>query len=685
MTGRCAAVFRPGRIGGLVLPNRIVMGSMHLGIETADDGGAALAAFYTERARSAGLMVTGGWAVNREGMGGPDYGLLNDETGLLALGAVTSAVHVAGGKIAVQLFHAGRYAPPDPSGRLPVAPSAVPSRFAGCTPQPLSEADIWRTINDFANAAGNARSAGFDALEIMGSEGYLLNQFHSPVTNRRTDDWGGDNECRMRFGIEVVRAVRLAVGAGFPIIFRLSGADLVPGSSSRADLLEYATRLVEVGADALNVAVGWHESRVPTVQSLVPHGVWVRYATEVKAEVGDVPVIASNRINQVAMADDILRHGGVDFVSMARPFLADPDLVSKARTGRPELTNICVGCNQSCIDRSLRGRRVSCMVNPRAAHEIEFGVQPQAPEERRRFAVVGGGPGGCAAARALASSGHRVDLFDAGPELGGQFRLARRVPGKQDYGRTITYYAAELARLGVHIRLNSPIDEGNAELLRGYDGVVVATGTRPRSLPVPRLGHPTVVDYPAAFESGTRGDRVVVIGGGGVAIDLAHLLTHQPDPGNEQDRFLVEHGLLPGSPPEPSPARVTLLERGPRFANRLGPTTRWAMLDTIRRAGVRLLTGVRCAHIETAGVLTVDDSGQRRLIPADRVVFAVGVEPEDTVQRLLTRLGIEHRVVGGARDGGGLDAAAAIESGLRVARQLADVERRVATTPVRAR
>ncbi|MFE3170605.1 FAD-dependent oxidoreductase [Amycolatopsis sp. NPDC059090] len=678
------AVFRRGRIGDLELPNRIIMGSMHLGLE-ADDDGTALAAFYAERARGgAGLMVTGGWAVNPAGLGGPDYGLIGTDAGLHALDAVTTAVGRAGGAIALQLFHAGRYASPNRYGENAVAPSAVPSRFSAAPPRELTEAEIWSAIDDFAAAAKHARAVGFNAVEIMGAEGYLLNQFTSPLTNHRTDRWGGDSYRRGRFGVEVVRAVRRVLGPGFPIVFRFSADDLMAGSSTWPDTVDYARRFVAAGADALNVSVGWHESRVPTVQSVVPAGVWVRCAVRLKAALGDVPVIASNRINRVELADRILRTGRVDFVSMARAFLADPHLMRKAEAGKANSVNVCIACNQMCIDRSLRGRRVSCLVNPRAAREAEFdGLPDKTVTVARRFAVVGGGPAGCEAALALASFGHDVMLFEAAGELGGQFRLARLVPGKADYGSTVDYFKAELARLGVQVRLGVRVEPRAVAALGVFDGVVLATGSRPRRNPVRNSGHPRVLDYPEAFLSGVAGERIAVIGGGGIALDLAHLLTARPGSGDGHDRFLADHGLRAALPALPcSGPEVSLLTRGPKFGARLGPTTRWALLDTIRRAGVALIADVECERIDPGGVRVSGGALPSRLIAADSIVLAAGQEPENSLAPVLDSCAIPHRIVGGARGTGTSDAASAIEDGLRAAYELAGFRPPAALSPV---
>jgi 2,4-dienoyl-CoA reductase (NADPH2) len=657
----------PGSIGPLRLPHRVVMGSMHLGLETLDDDGAALAAFYAERARGgAGLIVTGGWAVSPEAAGGPDYGVVRDPARAGALRRVTDEAHAAGALVALQLFHAGRYAVG--TGLPALAPSAVPSRFSPEPPVAMSEAQVVEAIEDFGEAAATARELGFDAVEIMASEGYLINQFCSPLTNRREDDWGGDAPRRMRFGLEVLRAVR---AAGLPVVYRLSGADLMEGSSSFEDVVAFARALAEGGADALNVGVGWHESRVPTVQAIVPEGMWVGVASALKEAVGPLPVMASNRLDTLEAADRVLRDTPLDFVSLARPFLADPEIVAKTRRGERPLVNTCIACNQACIDRSLVGERVSCLVNPRAGFELEF---PRDGTGDGRFAVVGGGPAGLEAARALAALGHGVELFEAADELGGQFRLARTVPGKAVFGETIAAFAAMLDRLRVTVHLGRELGEDDAAMLAGFDGVVLATGVTPRLLDLPGADLPSVRAYPEVLGGGPRraGARVAIVGAGGIGVDVAHRLSHRgPD---SVERFAAEHRLtLPGigrrGSAAPPPRAVTMLCRGSRVGRGIGRSTRWAVLDELRRAGVRWRTGVTYERIAPEGVYVRAEDGPR-LVPADTVVIAAGQERHDPLSGPLDRLGVPHRVVGGARGAEGLDAVRAFGEGLRAAHEL---------------
>lgn len=642
-------VFRPGTLGGLRVANRVVMGAMHLNLETRADDGAAMAAFYAERARGgAGLIVTGGCAVSPEGSGGRHYARIDDPARHRALAAWAEAVHREGGRIALQLFHAGRHTSPAATGHPTVAPSAVPGRHG--PPRALDEDGLARLLDRFAAGAARARELGFDAVEVMASEGYLLNQFLSPLTNLREDRWGGDARRRARFPLAVLDAVRNATGADFPVLFRISATDLMDGSSTPAEVHDFALRLARSGVAALNVGVGWHESRVPTVQSVVPPGAWVPYAARLRRTLRraglDTPVIASNRINRLELAERILAAGEADFVSMARPFLADPAIVRKARLVNGPVPNVCIACNEACVDRSLGDEPVSCLVNPRAGRETEFPVPARPRRTRRgRFAVVGGGPAGLEGARALAALGHRVELFEAAAELGGQFRLARLVPGKADFGDTVRYFAAELCRLGVTLRLNRPVQPSDAALLRGFDGVLVATGAVPRPAGLAGEYLPRVVDYRRAFEHPEAlGERVVVIGGGGIAVDLAHLLVPRRS--------------------------VTLLRRSGRIGEGMGRSTRWAVLAELRRHGARWMTGVRYEAVLPHGVLLTDAEGVRRLLPADSVVIAAGQLPVNGLGPSLDRLGVPYRLVGGAADARGLNAVRAVEQGLRAAYEL---------------
>ncbi|HEX8757355.1 MAG TPA: FAD-dependent oxidoreductase [Steroidobacteraceae bacterium] len=650
--------WRPGRIGSLELPHRIVMGAMHLGIESQPHG-EALAAFYAERAQGgAALIITGGSAVSRVGAGGRHYSFINEPADEVKLRCVADTVHHAGGRIALQLFHAGRYAFERSFGLQPVAPSAVPSRFSRSTPRAMTADDIALTLEDFAGGARRARELGFDAVELMGSEGYLLNQFLSPLTNVRDDEWGGDFARRTNFPLAVLRRVREAVGEDFPVIYRLSGADLMPGSSTDEETAAFASLLGAAGADALDVGIGWHESQIPTVPYTVSPGAWAGCAARIKEAVGRVPVIASTRIHTQELAQRVLEQARVDFVSLARPFLADPMIVAKWRAGQSDRVNLCLACNQACIDRSLSDEAVSCMVNPRAARELEFresattlrwGRAAQGAQGATGLgwvAVVGGGPAGLEAARVLGEAGLRVVLFEAELEIGGQFRLASKVPGKADYGRTVAYFAGELGRLGVEIRTGRPIDVGSLEELADAEAVILATGVRPRNPDLPGMELPHVRSYSQALlEAAGGGVPVAIIGAGGIGVDVAH--------------FFSRAGC-----------RVTLMCRGGRIGEHIGRSTRWVLLQELREQGVEMLTGVTYERIAAEGVLIRDAEGRSRLIAAGRVIIAAGQEPHDRLSAALQRAGRPFRVVGGARTAGELDAVRAFREGALAAHAL---------------
>lgn len=639
--------FRPGRIGTLHLPHRIVMGSMHLGMESEPE---ALTAFYVERVQGgAAMIITGGSAVSRAGAAGRNYSFINDPESAQKLKDIPRAVHEAGGTIVLQLFHAGRYARQEPFGLQPVAPSAVPCRFEKSPPRAMTAEDIAATIDDFTRGAVCARALGFDAVEIMGSEGYLLNQFLSPLTNRRDDEWGGDFARRTRFPLVVLESIRAAVGPDYPVIYRVSAADLMPGSTSDEETLAFVRLLVEHGADAIDAGLGWHESSTPTVQFTVPPGAWVHHAEQIAAAAGEVPVIASTRINTIELADRVLANGKVQFVALARGFLADPAIVLKSRTGSKSV-NICIACNQACIDRSLRDQAVSCMVNPRAGSELRFRVSTP-PARRGSFAVVGGGPAGLEAARVLGALGQQVVLFEAAAALGGQFRLASRIPGKADYARTIGYFQEELQRLGVEIRLQQPVDALSADELDHYDGVIVATGVVPKKIDLPGADLPLVRAYPEAVMGIAVEDPVAIIGAGGIGVDIAHLLSE-------------------------SGRRVSLLCRGDAVGKRIGRSTRWVILQALRNRSVQIFTEVSCLSIATEGVWLRERKGSPRLIEARTVVVAVGQESCNHLSLTLQRLRRPYRVVGGARSAGELDGVRAFREGAYAAHSLLSTEDR---------
>ncbi|ADG05998.1 NADPH-dependent 2,4-dienoyl-CoA reductase [Kyrpidia tusciae] len=625
-----------GRIGRLVLPNRVIMGSLHLGFENFPKGAEYLASFYAERAKGrVGLIITGGSAVTPEGASDLQFSRIWDSTESDKFVRITTAVHQAGGRIALQLFHAGRYAREDKTGLQPVAPSAVPTRMSPTLARELREDEVEAIIEAFGRGAALAKEYGFDAVEIMGSEGYLINQFLSPVTNRREDGWGGTFEKRARFGLEVARSVRRCAGEDFPVIFRMSGLDLIPDSTTWEETVRFARLLEENGVDALNIGIGWHESAIPTVQAHVPHAAFAHVAGEIKRAVS-IPVVVSNRINRPELANRLLAEGVADFVSMARPFLADPHFVRKVEEGRPESINTCIACNQACLDKTFTHRPVSCLVNPQAGRESLLPVVRT--ENPMRVAVVGGGPAGMEACRVLALRGHRVTLFEKERSLGGQFRWAGRVPGKGDFVRTIEYYSHELNRLGVDVRLHTAV---SGSVLQSFDACVLATGVVPRSVSMPGSDLPHVCYYTDYFEDrAVVGEKVVVIGAGGIALDVALRLT-EGKISPEVALFLLEQAVedVSSISERLRPRRkVTLLRRGRRVAEHVGRTTRWVVLNELARRGVDIRTEIRYKAIVPGGV-EIEEKGKSVVLPADSVIIAAGQESNRTLLEELTALG----------------------------------------------
>ncbi|KQO60206.1 oxidoreductase [Curtobacterium sp. Leaf261] len=693
VTDRLMTTASPWTLGPLTLPHRVVMGSMHTGLEVRDDGGAGLAAFYAERAAGgAALLITGGIAISDEARGGPDFAVFGVDGTDERFGRAVAAAHAAGGTMLAQLFHAGRYAlvggmldrHGDP--QRAVAPSALPWAAArGVLPSALTPAEIDRTIEDFAAAARSARAIGFDGVEIMASEGYLINQFCSPLTNLRDDEWGGDAVRRRRFAVAVTQAVRDAVPE-LAVTIRLSGVDLMPGSSTLDDVDTLVAELLPTGLDGISVGVGWHESSTPTVQAAVPHGVWLSYVERIARVVRgsahpDVRVLASNRMTDLRDVEDVLARGFVDAVALARPFLADATIVATSLAGDFDRVNTCIGCNQACLDRTIVGQPVSCLVNPRAAREVAFPAAPTT--DPKRIDVVGGGPAGLAAAVDAARRGHTVHLWEQAPTLGGQFELAAVVPGKEDYAATVRSAAAELRARGATVHLGVA---ATAALLADSDAVVVATGVVPREVDIPGADLPHVVTYEHALTHGVPDGTVAIIGGGGIGVDTAAFLVESPSEQSRARDFDARWDLdgfdgLVGDLPQRQPVAlrtirpggdVTVLRRAGKFGQGVGITSRWVALGRLRDAGVKFVGGVRSYRAIEPGVLRIlDEDGVERTIPADVVVICAGQEARGGLAPSLQSAGLPFAVVGGARDARNVDAVRATSEALEAVRALA--------------
>ncbi|HET7161851.1 MAG TPA: NADPH-dependent 2,4-dienoyl-CoA reductase [Rhodanobacteraceae bacterium] len=667
-------LFAPLDLGFCTLPNRVLMGSMHTGLEDHARDFGKLAEYFAARARGGvGLMVTGGFSPNISGWLKPFSSRLSSRWQVAAHRHITDAVHAAGGRICLQILHAGRYG----FHPLSVAPSAIKSPITPFKPRALSNAGVERTVRAFARCAKLAQDGGYDGVEIMGSEGYLINQFLAERSNQRNDRWGGSAENRMRFPVEIVRRTREAAGREFIIIYRLSMLDLVDRAQAWDEIIALAKQVETAGATMINTGIGWHEARVPTIVTSVPRAAFTWVTRRMKENLR-IPLITTNRINLPDVAEAVLARGDADMVSMARPLLADPEWVAKARSGRGSLINPCIACNQACLDHVFENQRASCLMNPRACYETELVDAPV--DQRKRFAVVGAGPAGLAAATTLAQRGHAVTLYEQSNEIGGQFNLAKRVPGKEEFAEPMRYWGNLLAELGVEVHLGA---RANAASLQGprYDAVIVATGVAPRDPKIPGQDHPMVIGYHDAV-MGNRpiGQRVAIIGAGGIGFDVAEFLTQSaPSPTTDIARWtrewgvdtsLIHRGGLDKPEVEPSPREVWLLQRtAGRPGKRLNKTTGWVHRAALKAKGVKMLGGVTYEKIDGAGLhVTLD--GQARTLAVDNVVICAGQESNRALADELIALGLAVHVIGGADVAVELDAKRAIAQATKLAATL---------------
>ncbi|MCF3165557.1 NADPH-dependent 2,4-dienoyl-CoA reductase [Streptomyces violaceoruber] len=662
----------PLDLGFTTLPNRVLMGSMHIGLEEAERGFERMAAFYAERARGGvGLIVTGGIAPSERACSFPGGAKMTTEAEAEQHREITSAVHAAGGRIAMQILHFGRYAHhPDL-----VAPSALKAPISGFTPNALTDEQVEETVEEFVRAAELARHAGYDGVEIMGSEGYLINEFIVSATNHRTDRWGGGYENRIRFPVEIVRRVRERVGPDFILIYRLSMLDLVPGGSTLEEVVTLAKEIEAAGATIINTGIGWHEARIPTIATSVPRAAFTWVTEKVRGAVS-VPLVTSNRINTPEVAEEVLASGRADMVSMARPFLADPEFVAKAAADRADAINTCIGCNQACLDHIFSLRITSCLVNPRACHETELVLSPT--RTRKRVAVVGAGPAGLACAVTAAERGHAVTLFDAADAIGGQLNVARRVPGKEEFDETLRYFRTRLAELAVELRLSTRADAGT---LAGFDEIVLATGVEPRTPAIPGTDRPNVVSYLDVLRDGAPvGDRVAIVGAGGIGFDVAEFLTDGGEAASlDAETFFRQWGVDTAyadrgglrAPERPKPPRaVHLVQRKTtKVGAGLGKTTGWIHRTELRHRGVEMIAGASYDLIDDEGLhLTVD--GERRVLPVDTVVLCAGQEPRRELYEELRAGSVPVHLIGGADVAAELDAKRAIRQGTELAAAL---------------
>jgi 2,4-dienoyl-CoA reductase (NADPH2) len=656
----------PLPVGGVTLRNRVLMGSMHVGMEEDRDYGKFAAYFAARAAGGVGLIVTGGISPNIAGWLKPLAATMSRKRHVKRHRVVTDAVHAEGGHIAMQILHAGRYA----YSPFSVAPSKIKSPITPFTPRALSTRGVDKTIEAFVRSAVLAQEAGYDGVEVMGSEGYLINEFLVTHTNKRTDAWGGDYAQRMRFPVEIVQRMREAVGPDFVIVYRLSMLDLIPDGSSWPEVVLLARALEEAGVSILNTGIGWHEARVPTIATLVPRGAFTWVTRKLMGQVS-IPLVTSNRINDPDDAEQILARGDADMISMARPLLADAEFVNKAAAGRADRINTCIACNQACLDHVFENKKASCLVNPLACHETELDTEPSTTP--RKVAVVGAGPAGLSAASTAGEQGHQVTLFEASDELGGQFNLAMRIPGKEEFRETLRYFRNRLDDAGVTLAMGTRVSAAD---LADFDVVIVATGVTPRVIPLEGSDRPEVLAYDQVIRGAPVGERVAIIGAGGIGFDVGEFLTHVHRDGPSLDSFLAEWGidgthterggLRKVQEPRP-PRQVVLCQRSEgKLGAKLGKTTGWIHRAQLKKRQVEMLSECQYQRIDDDGLhMTV--KGEPRVLAVDNVVICAGQVSNAGLAGELEGSGAEVHVIGGARLAGELDAKRAIAEGARIA------------------
>ncbi|CAG9430050.1 2,4-dienoyl-CoA reductase [Providencia alcalifaciens] len=667
-------LFTPLDLGHTVLKNRILMGSMHTGLEEHPQGSQRLAHFYRLRAENGvSLIITGGIAPNPEGVLAPHGAILNHQDQLPFHQQITEAVHQADGKIALQILHAGRYA----MHPALVAPSPIKSEITPFPPRELSRDEIQKTIDDFVNTAKLAQQAGYDGVEVMGSEGYLINQFITSRTNHRTDEWGGSYQNRIRFPIEIVKRIRQTVGEKFIIIYRLSMLDLVEGGSTWDEIEQLAKEIENAGATMINTGIGWHEARVPTIATLVPRKAFSWVTEKLMGKV-NIPLITTNRINDPFVAEQIIASGQADMVSMARPFLADEAFVSKAQEGRADEINTCIGCNQACLDQIFNGKLAGCLVNPQAVREMDY--PNELADKPKKVAIVGAGPAGLSCAIYAAKRGHQVTLFERSNQIGGQFNLAKQIPGKEEFYETLRYFSRQLQRLNVDVRLEQ-LAQAN-DLIK-FDEVIIATGVVPRAIHLAGADHRKVMSYIDALKQpDSVGKNVAIIGAGGIGFDVAELLTQQGISSSlDDDKFNHEWNIdtsittrggvfSPKKQLEPTPRHLYLLQRkNSKVGAGLGKTTGWVHRLSLMKRGVEMFNGVEYMNVDDDG-LHIRYQDENLCLAVDNIILCAGQEPYRPLKQQLEEIGIHPYVIGGADVAAELDARRAIEQGMKVAYQL---------------